>query len=64
MLVVQGLLLLTTPTANAACKVCGREGHNARTCPQRGTAKQLVVILGEWLEFELMISAFRKISIL
>jgi hypothetical protein len=28
-LVVQGLLLLTTPTANAACKVCGREGHNA-----------------------------------
>jgi hypothetical protein len=44
--------------------VCGREGHNARTCPQRGTAKQLVVILGEWLEFELMISAFRKISIL
>jgi len=38
MLVVQDLLLLTTPTANAACKVCGREGHNARTCPQRGTA--------------------------
>jgi len=42
MLVVQGLLLLTTPTANAACKVCGREGHNARTCPQRGTAIQPV----------------------
>ena len=42
MLVVQGLLLLTTPTANAACKVCGREGHNARTCPQRSTAIQPV----------------------
>ena len=42
MLVVQGLLLLTTPTANAACTVCGREGHNARTCPQRGTAIQPV----------------------
>ena len=41
MLVVQGLLLLT-PTANAARKVCGREGHNARTCPQRGTALQPV----------------------
>jgi len=42
MLVVQGLLLLTTPTANAACKLCGREGHNARTCPQRGTGIQPV----------------------
>jgi len=36
------LLLLTTPTANAACKVSGREGHNARTCPQRGTGIQPV----------------------
>ena len=42
MLVVQGLLLLTTPAANAACKMCGRGGHNARTCPQRGTAIQPV----------------------
>jgi hypothetical protein len=42
MLVVQGLLLLTTRTANAACKVCGREGHNTRTCTQRGTAIQPV----------------------
>ena len=32
----------TTPTANAVCKVCGREGHSARTCPQRGTAIQPV----------------------
>jgi len=36
------MLLLTTPAANAACKVCGREGYNARTCPQRGTAIQPV----------------------
>ena len=32
------MLLLTKPTA----KVCEREGHNARTCPQRGTAIQSV----------------------
>jgi len=37
---VQGLLLLSAPTASPACKVCGGDGHNARTCPQRGTAVQ------------------------
>jgi len=37
---MQGLLLLSAPTANAACKVCGGDGQNARTCLQRNSAVQ------------------------
>ena len=39
-MLVQGLLLLSAPTANAACKVCGGDGQNARTCLQRNSAVQ------------------------
>ena len=39
-MLMQGLLLLSAPTANAACKVCGGDGQNARTCLQRNSAVQ------------------------